>query len=620
MTNQLIIEQIDNILTQAWYEKYYDTEKSQKLIDNALVLSNDNFYNKGIVYCTLYQNILDFILSKENNNILANLLECLNYFENEKTEKGYVISLYSIGNVFDSIGEYYKGIDYCLKAVKYSFENNYDEGLADSFSIIGIIYSRIGDYKSSLESYEKSLKIREQLTDKKAIASILNRLAFTYTLSKDYEKALEYYGKSTEIREEINDFGGLSWSFIGFANLYEQKKNLEPALEYYFKSLELNKIVKDKRCELHCNKGIGRIYNVMQNYEKTKEYLDKAFEIAKSLNAKPLLYELHKAFSEYYENIGNFEKSLYHYKNFQIIKESVLNTELQNKLKHQQISFEIEASKKEAEIYQLKNVVLKEAFDKIERKNKEITSSIEYAKRIQLALLPPGDYLNNIIPERFILFMPKDIVSGDFYWINAKDNQIIIVAADCTGHGVPGAFMSMLGISLLNEIVNKQKVLIASDILNELRLDVIKSLRQKGKFGEPQDGLDISLCILDLTTNIMQFAAANNPLYLFRNNNLLIYKADKMPIGIHILKDIPFANNFIQLEKEDIFYLFSDGYMDQFGGEKERKFMRKNFKELLINIKDEELNVQKKILEETFYSWKGKLDQIDDVLIIGVRI
>ncbi len=259
--------------------------------------------------------------------------------------------------------------------------------------------------------------------------------------------------------------------------------------------------------------------------------------------------------------------------------------------------------------------------EKIEEQHKNITSSIEYAQRIQSALLPPGDYVAELLPERFILFLPRDIVSGDFYWISRKNGRIITVAADCTGHGVPGGFMSMLGTAFLNEIVNKSPADIsASEILNQLRSQVIQSLRQKSEASETQDGMDISLFILDQKRRQIEFAGANNSLIIIRNGEIIELKGDKMPIGIHFGKDEPFSNHLFDVFEGDVMYSFSDGFQDQFGGPEGKKFMSKNLKMLLLNIHHEPMERQKEILEETLLEWQGSNERVDDILIIGVRI
>lgn len=268
---------------------------------------------------------------------------------------------------------------------------------------------------------------------------------------------------------------------------------------------------------------------------------------------------------------------------------------------------------------------IKLAEEEIARQKEKITDSIHYAKKIQTAVLPPNEFLKKLLPEHFIMFRPKDIVSGDFYWALKKGDKILIAAADCTGHGVPGGFMSMLGMTFLNEITGKlsPEELNAGHILTELRDSVKSSLRQTGKEGEAKDGMDIALCIIDQKTNFMQFAGANNPLFVVRNGleqEIIDIKADDMPIGIFYHEKESFTNHTLQLQKDDTCYIFSDGYADQFGGKKGRKLMLSRFKKMLAVTSDRPLLVQKEYIEKKFDIWKGKNRQIDDILVIGIRI
>jgi len=257
--------------------------------------------------------------------------------------------------------------------------------------------------------------------------------------------------------------------------------------------------------------------------------------------------------------------------------------------------------------------------DHIFKQNEDITQSIEYAKRIQTAVMPKKNEIDAILPEHFVLFKPRDIVSGDFYWMGKKSNKIIVAAADCTGHGVPGAFMSMLGISFLNEIVNGDNETKPSLILNRLRYLIKSTLSQTGKEGESKDGMDIALCVIDLESKSLEYAGAYNPLYLIRNGELIETKADKMPVGIHLAEKDSFTNSFLSFEKGDCIYLFSDGYVSQFGGEYGRKYMAKPFKKMLAIISEKPMETQCEMLEQEFEEWRGFNPQVDDILVIGIR-
>jgi serine phosphatase RsbU (regulator of sigma subunit) len=266
------------------------------------------------------------------------------------------------------------------------------------------------------------------------------------------------------------------------------------------------------------------------------------------------------------------------------------------------------------------NNEIREQKEQIEEQKQEITDSIRYARRIQQAVLPPQELFDEFFKEYFILFRPRDIVSGDFYWATEKDGKVYVAAADCTGHGVPGAFMSMLGISFLNEILNKGEVNDAADILNELRENVISSLRQTGKANEAKDGMDISLSIIDKENKKVDYAGAYNPLYILRNGEIIQHKADKMPIGIHFKESKGFTNNALDVMEDDVLYMFSDGYVDQFGGESGRKFMANRFKDLIVSIADQSLEKQRDILDVKIDMWRGERHQVDDILVLGIKI
>lgn len=258
--------------------------------------------------------------------------------------------------------------------------------------------------------------------------------------------------------------------------------------------------------------------------------------------------------------------------------------------------------------------------DQITRQNKEITGSIVYAERIQSAILTLPEYFNKIIDQYFIFFKPKDIVSGDFYWASKQGKKIVIAAVDCTGHGVPGAFMSMLGATFLTDIVDKNGITKPSEILNQLRNYIIDALKQKGREGEVKEGMDMALCTIDRETNTLEYAGALNSLYYFQDDELLEIKADRQPVSITMyMKE--FTNHKLKIQRGDVFYMFSDGFPDQFGGPYGRKFMKKRFRDLLIKIHKLPMSKQHKELDKTFNAWKneGNKEQVDDVLVIGMK-
>jgi serine phosphatase RsbU (regulator of sigma subunit) len=282
------------------------------------------------------------------------------------------------------------------------------------------------------------------------------------------------------------------------------------------------------------------------------------------------------------------------YKNYRIKREANINLEEKNRL-----------------------ITLQR--DQIVAQNKLIWDSIHYAKRIQQAILPGHENFGKVLDHFFVFYRPKDVVSGDFYWESDTGHEIIIVAADCTGHGVPGALMSMLGVTFLNDIVNNRKITRPSCILDQLRDAVINAFNQRGRREEIRDGMDIAVCNIDINSKIIQFAGANNPLVIVRDGAIFHYKGDRMPVAIGD-NLVSFNNHVIGLEKNDQIYVFSDGYIDQFGGKNNRKFMRRRLFDMLLEIREEPMQTQKEILSRRFDQWKGDHEQTDDVVMIGLKI
>lgn len=267
------------------------------------------------------------------------------------------------------------------------------------------------------------------------------------------------------------------------------------------------------------------------------------------------------------------------------------------------------------------NASLTLAYDEIEEKNRHIEDSIRYAKRIQNAILPPTEYVRRLFEDYFILYLPKDIVSGDFYWVSHGENKVYIAAVDCTGHGVPGAFMSIVGHDRLNNAVNVDNATHPNTILDSLNKGVTDTLRQSRAEISVKDGMDIALISIDFDNNQLEYAGAFNPLYQLRDGELIQIPADKFPIGAFMGEELnKFQNHKIELKKDDVFYIFSDGYSDQFGGPKNKKFMSKRFRDMLLEIHMKPMEEQKETLVKTIQDWMGEAQQVDDILIIGVRI
>jgi serine phosphatase RsbU (regulator of sigma subunit) len=493
--------------------------------------------------------------------------------------------------------------------------------MAKTYSNIGNYYSATGNIEKQLEYYLKGLAIVEKKNDKKALAIILGNMGDAYAELKNYPKSIESYERSIALFEELKSKEGLALRLASLAKVY---------------------------------------YSTGKKHE-AYESLQKAYALARETHYSLALKESLEGLSDYYEKEKDFKNAFITFKNLRSFTDSLYNSEKATEVTKLQYQFDaaqaakikkLEEEKLEAErrakeeqqkiiLYSIStgfilvlalaffifrgyrqkqkaNLIISAQKKILEEKNKDITDSINYARRIQEAILPDKEIKYRIFPDAFVLFQPRDVVSGDFYWFSEKNGKRIIAAADCTGHGVPGAFMSMIGNSFLNEIVNERGITRPSEILNELRHLVIKSLKQKEESGSPRDGMDISL--LCFSENHVEWAGANNPLWIVHNGNLTAFAPDKQPIGLHHGENLPFTNHKISPEKGSSLYIFSDGYADQFGGAKGKKFREKQLKELLLSIQMKSMQEQEEVLLSTFQNWKGELEQIDDVLVIGVRI
>ncbi len=610
----------------AWQLRYKNPAQTAEIGLQLLADYSPNGDSLGIAYGKLLVGVSNFLRSNEEG-ILANLIDALKIFEQLKNELGQVRCLIFLSNLSDNNGNLAKGLEYGLKGLKIVESTADREAESDLNGTLGQIYSRMADYENAIDFFQKSLAIREALGNIQATASSLNLIARAYSLKGDFDQSLNYYRKSLKIREDNNDKGALPWSYLGMASLYEKMGDDESATIHYQKGMDLNSDSHDLRCKLYCAWGMGKILTRKKNIKEALSNLKEALDICVSLKFKPIEFEIHFSLAEAYEADGNLNESLRHFKLFHTIKEEVLNAETSNKLKHQEISFAIEKSEQEAEIHRLKNVELKAAFEIIEEKNNHITNTIHYAQRIQNAMLPVQEEIGNHLQNFFILFLPKDIVSGDFYWFQNKNKSSFIAAVDCTGHGVPGALMSMIGNSLLNQIVLEKGINKPSEILNELHLNIKIALKQKGESsefgGETRDGMDLALCRIDEAENDkirIEYSGANRPLLQIRKGEMIELKADRHSIGgADQEKERTFTNHTLELNQGDSFYLYSDGVTDQFN-EQDKKLGVVALRKFILEIQHLSMKDQYSEIAIFFKSWKGLVEQTDDVLLIGVRV
>jgi len=448
---------------------------------------------------------------------------------------------------------------------------------------MGRIHENQGDYSQALIYYQNSLELKAEMEDRTGICLLYLAMARVYQHMEDHDRALAYTRKSHELALELKLLDAQKNTYRLLSDIYYSKGDYRRALENHIMHKELYDSIYNVQ-EIARLAGLEYQYR----YEKEKQATELEQQKKDAIKAEE---------EKRQEIIRN--SLIIGFILMAMLLFAIQRSFLQNRRAHR---------------------ILAEQKKKIETQNNKITDSIEYAERIQSAVFPPIEKRKGILPDHFVLHKPCDIVSGDFYWMAKKENRVFIAVADCTGHGVPGAFMSMLGVAFLCEIVNKKASVYANGILNQLRGRVIHSLHQTGKKDEARDGMEMALAIIDFDQGKLQFAGAFRPLYIIKNHELVELKADRMPIGIYEGRRRTFSNQEVVLDKDDCIYLSTDGYADQIGGPKRRSFKSKYLKELLLKIHEKDMLEQHSILEKTHDKWKGEIEQIDDILIMGIKL
>jgi len=563
----------------------------------------------GMVYENLSQSVLD---TKQNE---ANFNKALEYYQRALADfRALGIRDYE-GSSLQNIANVYS------RLATNQFVAQYGEEWEDSLSQLSsnVIMSSFG---RSTDYYNQALDIFTETRNESEIAKVNINLGSTYSYARSWAKADKYLNEGLRIARRLNLPYEISAALyaLGESNLRQGKTDV--AESQFLECADISKKLGLKETMRYCYDRLSRLYTQTGDIGKAFAYHKRSVKIKdeifseksqKIITEMQTKYETDKKEQEnrLLKNEAELQESVIQRQRLMIIG-AVIGVILI--LIVALLMFRMYREKRKA------NRILEEKNELITHQKQEITDSIRYASRIQRAVLPSDDVLQENLPEHFVLYMPRDIVSGDFFWLTRRGSKVVIVAADCTGHGVPGAFMSMLGVSFLYEIVNKEGIMQPAAILNFLRIHIKTTLSQKGRMDEQKDGMDISLCVLDRAEMKLEWAGAYNPLYFIRNGELTEYKADKMPIAIHMNDHLPFTNHEISIQKGDTFYISSDGYADQFGGADGRKFMSKKFKELLVANWNRPMQEQREILQKAHYDWKGDREQVDDILVMGVRV
>ncbi|MES2681585.1 MAG: tetratricopeptide repeat protein [Bacteroidota bacterium] len=616
--------------------------------------------------------VQDFSKAKFYLNKAEQLARRLNF------KKGYANSLSYLGIAYETQGNYFEALNAQVGALKIREEIGDKSGISYSIHYIGDIYfgqsdlsgkiSSKEDYNSkALAQFFKALKIAEEVNDEKSIANTFNCIGNSYREQEKYSSALEYYFKAVKIRERSGDSINLSTTLVNIGKLYLKQGNYNAALEYLFRALKLSEELGHKRTNIKALGTIGTIYFMQKKYDKSVEFCNKSLALGRQVGYLEYIAKANNLLSQIYSSDDfrghNSDRAFEYYKAYITEKDSIdtkkaNQAELQfdfdkkeelAKVEHakQMAISETEKKKQKIIIWSVaggllfvlifagfifrtlqltqKQKAIIEAKEKetqqqkhlIEDKQKEILDSITYAKRLQQAILPPTEFITKNFPNSFVLYKPKDIVAGDFYWAEQINDLFFIAAADCTGHGVPGAMVSVVCSTALNRAVKEFALTDTAKILDKTRELVIETFEKSN--AEVKDGMHISLLCIDKQNQKISWSGANNPLWYVQNNMLTEIKADKQPVG-KSYDTKPFTTNRIEYKTNTTFYLFTDGLADQFGGPRGKKFKYKQFEQLLVSVSGKSMQQQSDMIDTTFENWKNELEQVDDVCVIGLKI
>ena len=578
------------------------------------------------------------------------------------------------------LSNYSEALKYAFESVKLCEASKDSNELAATYNNIGSIYRVSNKLDEAKEYFEKSVTIRLALKDSEGIASSYNNIGIIYMMTSSYDTGMTYWGNALDIKLAIGDSFGAATTMNNMAMYYRDIGETDKALDYFNKVRDIKQRYKDYTSISMVYLNLGELYLKQDQYEKAKDYYEMALDEAEKSKSKQLISHAHLKLAEIYYDHKEYKTAYDHYIEHSNLEDTIFSEETMNNLDEIESKYQnekkallIENLEKDKKIQKerqtliifssslgllamliivliiLKNyrqkkkdhLLISEQKNILFEKNKEITDSITYARRLQEAILPPPQLFETHLSQSFVLFNPKDVVSGDFYWMETVsslegglnvdnhhpsnspqgENLVLFAVADCTGHGVPGAMVSVVCSNALNRAVKEFNLTEPAKILDKVRELVIETFEKSSE--NVKDGMDICLCSLEQEGEKwnLQYAGANNPLWILRKNSKEIeeIKADKQPIGIHLNPE-PFTNHQTTLNKGDIIYLFSDGFADQFGGDKGKKMKYKPFKDILVESANLNMKQQCDILTKKFNSWKGDMEQVDDVCVIGVHL
>ncbi len=652
-----------------WEYMYENPDTAFQIASKIFLENKSTDYHKGLPLLLRTMGA-SFVLRGANSKGIVFYSLSREICELLKDNDGAASSSNGLGIIYSRQGNYSKAIEEYLSSLA-AYERAEDkDGMAIAYNNIGLNYERQAQFQKALDYYFKSLTIKLAIGKSLGVAQAKINIGNTLISLKKYDKALNYFNEALIIQKELGNTALEATIYNSIGIVYQEQKKYDAAVDYFMKAIVLKNKMEDKYGATDIRNNLGVINNILGRYAQAASYAEESYEAAKEMENMEMIKQSSNTLSYAYEHLGKESDALKFYKIFNAYKDSVYNKDnteksIQAELKYE-FSKQAEKEKQEHEKKELEqteaakrqviirnslilgfllllilaflifrnlkqkqkaNRKLQGAYSEIEvksnlleSKNKEVFDSIKYAKRLQEAILPNNEFIKKLFPESFVFYKPKDIVSGDFYWFEHWGDRKMFAAVDCTGHGVPGAFMSIVGYNLLSQAVNEHGLTKPNLILNELNKGITRTLKQTFEDSAVKDGMDIALCAFDEKNNVLEYAGAFNALWLLRNNVITEIKGDKHPVGLFLGEELkPFAIQQVAVQKGDVFYVFTDGFADQFGGPKGKKFKYKQLQELLLSVAGKPMDEQKAKLDNTIDSWRGDLEQVDDILVIGVR-
>lgn len=608
--------------------------------------------------CSFFDKVTEF---EQNNTDSSVFYANQAYLLAKESNSTYLLCKANLvlGMVLQNTAEYKKAASYYVQGTALAEKLGDNQLLSRAYNGFGNLFSMQKQFESAASYYHKALELSKKNGDNRKVSVILMNLAnIEYSksfYSNDYTKCNEAYAEAYKWALLANDTNQIITCLGNWGMSYGDEGKFDLSIEKLQAAIALANKTHSTADLISLKYYLGRTYASMKDNTRARSEHEASLKLAHKLKDLDFVAENYYSLSNVFYALEDYKLAYDYFEKYKNIEDTIANAEIATELNTIKTKYETEKKQKQIELlqvnankdkvvkvsllvgavmllvlaflmfnrYRLKsktNKLLEHQNTIISEKNKDISDSINYAKKIQEAILPSALEIEKVFPDNFILSLPKDVVSGDFYWFTQHDHLKLFVVADCTGHGVPGAFMSMIGNTLLNHIVIERKIVRPDLILNELRKEIIKSLKQ-GEQSQSKDGMDLSLVCLNTQTNELEMACANNPIWILKKDNTFVeIKPDKQPIGYVSGGGAQFNLKKYQAETGDIIFQFTDGFADQFGGPKGKKFKYNPLKEMLISLHNKSLPDQAEHLKNSFYDWKGTLEQIDDVLISGIRV